>query len=320
MNYFELYPGDYLRDTRDLTMLQHGAFLLLMVAYYGKEEPFPNKNSALFRVTAAMNSAERQATLEVANRYFPVGVDGLRHNARADAEIAKAQVRMEGADDRRANDAKRKQRSRERRAAMFEQLRGVGIVPEFDISAADLSDLVTRHVTVTVTPNVTRDGTATRPQTPDPNTKAFTPASTPDTPPRAASPTEAGRACLLMREAGCARTNPNHPDLLAALAEGVTPEALANTAAEGIEAGKPKPFAWAIATARGRLAEGAKAITVTNGATHAHPVARRESLVERAARKAIDEERARQSIGQDHDRPVVPDDDDVRTPLVEHVR
>src|SRR3546814_18611987 len=59
-----------------------------------------------------------------------------------------------------------------------------------------------------------------------------------------------------MRDAGCPSTNPSHPDLLAALAEGVTPETLGDTAREAVDAGKPKPFPWAIATARGRQREG----------------------------------------------------------------
>src|SRR3546814_6979120 len=85
----------------------------------------------------------------------------------------------------------------------------------------------------------------------------------PDTSPARTDPratTDAGRACRLMRDAGCPSTNPSHPDLLAALAEGVTPETLGDTAREAVDAGKPKPFPWAIATARGRQREGANPI------------------------------------------------------------
>lgn len=81
----------------------------------------------------------------------------------------------------------------------------------------------------------------------------------PETPATPARSTDAGRACLLLRQAGCARVNPGHPDLLAALAEGVTPEALRDTYAEKPNAANP--FAWAIATARGRHAEGPKQIS-----------------------------------------------------------
>lgn len=89
--------------------------------------------------------------------------------------------------------------------------------------------------------------------------------------------TEAGRACQLMRAAGCAHTNPSHPNLLAALAEGVTPEVLGDTVREAIEAGIDKPFGWALVTARSRHARGATAIPA--GATHEPH--RRLSAVER---------------------------------------
>src|SRR3546814_9605673 len=61
----------------------------------------------------------------------------------------------------------------------------------------------------------------------------------PDTSPARTDPratTDAGRACRLMRDAGCPSTNPSHPDLLAALAEGVTPETLGDTAREAVDA------------------------------------------------------------------------------------
>lgn len=108
-----------------------------------------------------------------------------------------------------------------------------------------------------------------------------------------AAMTDAGRACRLMREAGCATTNPAHPDLLAALAEGCTPEELAATVAEAITGGIRKPFPWAISTARGRRAAGPR--PMTTGATHAHPDhgtaaggGPRLSLADRAAQRAQD--------------------------------
>lgn len=83
--------------------------------------------------------------------------------------------------------------------------------------------------------------------------------------------TDAGLACRLMREAGCGQTNPSHPDLLAALAEGVTPQVLAHTVREAIAANVRKPFAYAITTARGRRADGARDIDTTTGKRQAEP-------------------------------------------------
>lgn len=98
MNYFEFYSGDYTRDTADLTLIEHGAFLLLLADYYATETPKPNHNPTLFRIARAMTDEEQQAVIRVAERFFPVSsADGLRHNVRADQEIAKARARIDSA-------------------------------------------------------------------------------------------------------------------------------------------------------------------------------------------------------------------------------
>jgi len=105
MNYFEFYPGDYLRDTTRLSLTEHGAYLRLMCAYYSEETPLPADANELFIVCAAITPADRDAVLKVADRFFPIAADGFRRSSRADSEIAKAQKRIRIA---RENGAKRK--------------------------------------------------------------------------------------------------------------------------------------------------------------------------------------------------------------------
>lgn len=94
MNYFEFYAGDYLRDTADLSLAEHGAYLLLMATYYSSECPLAPDVIALNRIARAMSKPEQAAVAAVAGRFFPLGEDGLRHNGRADREIEKAQKRI----------------------------------------------------------------------------------------------------------------------------------------------------------------------------------------------------------------------------------
>jgi len=296
MNYFELYPGDYLRDTSRLSLTEHGAYLRLMLAYYAEEAPLPQAFCELFVIAGATTSSDKAAVKKVAERYFPVWEDGLRHNGRADGEIAKAHARIAGGKERSAAkksaEAERQARTRARRTKMFEDLRAVGIVPDGLVNMDELRALHVTHVsgsdfaarsdmsrvtgpdmsrgTGGVTGGVTV-GVNTANQTPDPT-------SPPDTSLHAQGSlggvTEAGRACVLMRQAGCHTTNPSHPDLVAAIAEGVTPEMLRDTVAEGLSKPTPitKPFPWAIQTARNRHAAGATPTnTTTTGGPNGNP-------------------------------------------------
>jgi uncharacterized protein YdaU (DUF1376 family) len=88
MNYYPRYMGDYSRDTGHLSLIEHGAYTVLLDHYYAKGAPLPASVDALARICRAMTSAEQEAVKSVAEEFFPIGADGLRHNARADTEIA----------------------------------------------------------------------------------------------------------------------------------------------------------------------------------------------------------------------------------------
>ncbi|PVX77189.1 YdaU family protein [Paraburkholderia unamae] len=97
MNYYERYCGDYAKKTARLTLVQHGAYTLLLDEYYSTEQPLSDDFEELYRVCRAMSKAEQDAVRFVADRFFPIGPDGLRHNERADEMIAKARPKMEAA-------------------------------------------------------------------------------------------------------------------------------------------------------------------------------------------------------------------------------
>ncbi|WP_295567106.1 YdaU family protein [uncultured Stenotrophomonas sp.] len=270
MNYFELYPGDYLRDTSRLSLADHGAYLRLMLAYYAEESPLPEALAELYVIAGAVTTADRAAVRKVAERYFPVANDGLRRNPRVDAEIGKAQGRMAGGGERRIarknNEAERQARTRARRTMLFEDLRNAGVMPHGMSSMAELKALHVTHVTgaeavthralSSVTegvPSRAVAGVNTGIQAPEPT-------STPETSVHALQQpegvTEALRACELMRRAGCVGVHPRHAGLRAAIAEGVTAEVLRDVAVEASSRSPPirHPFAWAIQAARHRHA------------------------------------------------------------------
>lgn len=296
MNYYERHLGDYARDTAHLSLLEHGVYTLLLDRYYATEQPIPADQA--HRVARARSRDEKAAVDAVLAEFFTLEADGW-HNKRADGVIAEFKETEPDREAKRENGKERVRRHRERRKAMFDTLREHGIVPDWDASTADLERMLKR---VTSEP-VTRYDTAIH--TPDTNTQEQQ-LPIPQAPEnsKARAPTAAGDACRLMRQAGCGHTNPAHPDLLAALDEGVTPQTLADTVREGIDAGKGNPFTWAIATARGRHAQGPRPVAA--GPPHADATQHRMSktalgiaALEDLKRETLD----RMATGGNPDRP-----------------
>lgn len=91
MKYYRRYVGDYLRDTARLSMLEHGAYNLLLDYYYADEKPLPLDKDELYTMVRAMRPEDRRAVDKVLGIYFERRQDGY-HQARVDAELATAQA------------------------------------------------------------------------------------------------------------------------------------------------------------------------------------------------------------------------------------
>lgn len=91
MNYYRRYVGDYLRDTARLSMLEHGAYNLLLDYYYADEKPLPADLDELYLMVRAMTPADRKSVDKVLRLYFVLEPDGY-HNGRADHEIRVSQT------------------------------------------------------------------------------------------------------------------------------------------------------------------------------------------------------------------------------------
>lgn len=84
-----------MRDTGHLSLAEHGAYGMLLDHYYSSMRPLPASLDALCRLCRAMSKPEQAAVKSVAEQFFPIGDDGLRHNHRADIEITKWLERAE---------------------------------------------------------------------------------------------------------------------------------------------------------------------------------------------------------------------------------
>ena len=95
MNFYKHFMGDYAKKTSRLTLAQHGAYHMLIDAYYSEEKPLPADYDELYRIARAMDAKERDAVRTVADKHFPITADGFRHNERCDEEITAYQAQAE---------------------------------------------------------------------------------------------------------------------------------------------------------------------------------------------------------------------------------
>lgn len=106
-----LWIGDYLADTQHLTRDEHGAYLLLLMAYWRNGGPLIDDDKRLAAIVKA--TPKEWANLRAVLLEFFDVVDGLWHQKRIDAEISGSMERAEKAASkaRKAAEARWKQSS-----------------------------------------------------------------------------------------------------------------------------------------------------------------------------------------------------------------
>jgi len=220
MNFYKRYPGDYAKKTARLTLAQHGAYTLLLDEIYVSESPLPAGLDDLYRICRAMTKPEQDAVRTVADAFFPIGGDGLRHNQRAAEEMAAAAPAIEAARLNGRKGGRPKKKPKE-------------------------------------SPSENPPGSSTETQE-EPNSKA--PHSSErdlstDVDSSLGASATGGEATKAMRRAGLADANPSNPKLRALLDAGISTAELADAAREAVDRGKG--FAYALAVAEGRRRDAA---------------------------------------------------------------
>lgn len=96
MNYYERHLGDYAKDTAHLSMLEHGAYGLLLDRYYGTESGIPEAQA--HRVARARTKEEKQAVDSVLEEFFTL-TNGVWINTRSEEEILKSKAKIHAAQE-----------------------------------------------------------------------------------------------------------------------------------------------------------------------------------------------------------------------------
>ena len=94
-SFMPLWIGDYMKDTMMLTTVQHGAYILLLCAYWSRGGALPDDDDALAAITR-MSQCDWLATRKILGTkpFFRVE-NGYWHQKRADEELQKAQEKYE---------------------------------------------------------------------------------------------------------------------------------------------------------------------------------------------------------------------------------
>ena len=229
-----LWIGAYLADTMTLTTQQHGAYLLLLFAYWRNRGPLVDDDEDLASIVKASPAEWRKLRVKLA-RFFTIE-GGLWSHGRADKELANAGMRKSAAVSKAKAAAD----------ARWEKSRKECSKHAPSIAQALLKQCPTPSPLPT--PGAQGGG---EPQSPArAESEIFDP--------EGQDPTPAGLAWRAVRAAGIADGDPGHPGLHRLLAGGVTAEDLAATAAELVRQGKGR-FGLLLATVEGRRVDAAAA-------------------------------------------------------------
>ncbi len=86
-HYQPFFWGDYLRDTGNLSLVEHGAYLRLIGEYWNTGKPLPADAERMRRACGCHSEADTKAIEYVLDRFFSREGDVWRHK-RLDADLA----------------------------------------------------------------------------------------------------------------------------------------------------------------------------------------------------------------------------------------
>lgn len=253
-----LWIGAYLADTMRLTTIQHGAYLLLLMAYWREELPLPDDDEELRAITKT-ERAEWKKMRPVLAKFFVVANSVWWHK-RVEEELAAAKVRASKASSkaRAAADARWGNASKQSssNAPSMQQALHKDVLDE-----CPTSHTIT-NTSTGIQPLVAKDGIGL-------NTH------------NAECDLSPGIVCKAMKALGVGDVNPGHPDLLMLLEAGATTAEFEGAALTAVA--KHRGFAYALGVLKGTRKAAAEALkTLHTGPLPAAQTQNRQEALEAA--------------------------------------
>lgn len=231
MNYYERHLGDYARDAAHLTMLEHGAYTLLLDRYYTTETGIPADQA--YRVARARSREEKLAVDTVLAEFF-TPENGAWIKGRVQEEIARAQAKIKAAQE----NGKKGGRPKTPHNGSEQEPAGLFLVTEKTTRIKTHQTPDTRHQT-----EITGGGS-------DSGENAA--GKTPQTAPAgdAEKPT-AGEVCKALMRLNVSGINPGHAKLRVLLVAGAAMEEFTGAARDAL-ARNNTSFSYILGTVEGR--------------------------------------------------------------------
>ena len=240
MNYYERHLGDYAKDTAHLTVLEHGAYTLLLDRYYATEDGIPANQA--HRVARARTKEEKAAVDVVLNEFFVIS-EGVWTHGRVDKEIEKAKSRIKAARENGSKGGRPKQGP----------TKPSGLSMGYENETQEQA----HH-----TPHATSHLPDLKPEVI--HTESLTPDTPPEEPEQArviplTTPGFAGSCCMAMRKQGVQGCNPQHPILIALIQAGATEDEFSFAARDAATKGKAN-FPYVLGIVKRQREEAAKLV------------------------------------------------------------
>lgn len=240
--YMPLWIGAYLADTLTFTTLQHGAYFLLLMAYWRERAPLPDDDDALRAITK-LERADWKRVRPILAKKFKVA-DGVWWHKRVELELddalqrkAKATAKAKGAAEARWGKDAKQSSSNARSYARSD--------------ARSIPDGMHEESPTTSTTPPSIQGRAAASPPPPPRTREAEPPEV-----NGHAPTPAGAICQAIRAAGFASPEVGDPRLLALVLQGATEAEFTDAAAATVKAGKG--WGWLLSRVEGRRADAAQ--------------------------------------------------------------
>jgi uncharacterized protein YdaU (DUF1376 family) len=209
-----LYVTDYLGDTMHLTTEQHGAYLLLLMSSWKTGGTLPSDDTSLGAITRLGSAFKKSKDVLLA--FFTVDGKTMTHK-RVLIELQRAKTLNEA-----RSEAGKKAMSNRWRKDQQDALQNDNSV---------IANAITKDQQDALQNDIPSPSPSPIPLIPErSNSKSLS------------TPSREAEACLAIKAAGIPNVNPQHPDLIALIAEGATTQDF--TDAAPLALGKGNPFAY----------------------------------------------------------------------------